>query len=80
MKWVYLLRSSSDPAQRYVGQTSDLQRRLDEHNAGKSTHTKKHLPWECVTAVWFSDDEKANAFEKYLKQGSGHAFANHHFW
>jgi hypothetical protein len=25
-------------------------------------------------------DEKSGAFEQYLKQGSGHAFANRHFW
>jgi hypothetical protein len=31
-------------------------------------------------AIKFEDDQKALAFEKYLKSGSGRAFANRHFW
>jgi predicted GIY-YIG superfamily endonuclease len=80
MKCVYLIRSLSDPSRRYTGVTSDLDKRLDEHNAGKSPHTSKFLPWKCVVAIWFSDPAKAEAFEEYLKHGSGHAFANRHFW
>lgn len=33
-----------------------------------------------MVVVRFEDDAKADAFEKYLKHGSGHAFANRHFW
>ena len=29
-----------------------------------------------TTYLAFSDETKAVAFERYLKQGSGHAFAN----
>ncbi|MGH8016830.1 MAG: GIY-YIG nuclease family protein [Opitutaceae bacterium] len=43
---VYLLRSDAYPAQTYVGFTSDLRRRLRDHNAGKSIHTAKFLPWK----------------------------------
>ena len=78
--YVYLLRSSSHPDQRYVGLTSKLKRRLADHNTGKSPHTRKVAPWELVVAVYFADRQKAEAFECYLKQGSGHAFANRHFW
>ena len=78
--YVYLLRSLSHEAQRYVGLTGDLKKRLADHNAGKSPHTSKHTPWELVVAVYFKDRDKADAFEPYLKQGSGHAFANRHFW
>jgi hypothetical protein len=35
---------------------------------------------EVVIAIRFADDCRADAFEKYLKSGSGHAFANRHFW
>ena len=80
MKYVYLLRSLSDPSRKYTGSTSDLNHRLAEHNAGKSPHTSTHIPWECVVAIRFADDAKAEAFEQYLKHGSGHAFANRHFW
>jgi hypothetical protein len=37
-------------------------------------------PWELVVAVYFADRQKAEAFERYLKHGSGHAFAKRHFW
>jgi putative endonuclease len=57
-----------------------LKKRLAEHNAGKSPHTSKFMPWELVVAVYFKDRAKADVFERYLKQGSGHAFANRHFW
>jgi hypothetical protein len=30
--------------------------------------------------VQFADEQNADAFEKYLKSGSGHAFAKRHFW
>jgi putative endonuclease len=38
------------------------------------------MPWRPVTYVAFSDWDKAAAFERYLKFGSGHAFANEHLW
>ncbi len=80
MKYVYLLQSTSRPDKRYVGFTSDFQARLKEHNAGKSPHTAKHCPWKPVVVIRFDDDRRANAFERYLKGGSGHAFARRHFW
>jgi predicted GIY-YIG superfamily endonuclease len=78
--YVYLLRSTSHPEQRYVGLTANLRSRLPEHNAGKSPHSSKFAPWDLVVAVFFADRRKAEAFERYLKQGSGHAFARRHFW
>jgi len=80
MHYVYLLQSLADPSQRYVGVTGDLKTRLAEHNAGKSGHTSKHVPWRLVTYVAFSDHQKALAFERYLKSGSGHAFARKRLW
>ena len=80
MTYVYLLRSISSPGQRYIGKTNDLKRRLAEHNGGKSVHTRKYAPWKLVAAFAFADDRKALAFERYLKTGSGHAFAARHFW
>ncbi len=78
--YVYLLRSKAHPDQRYVGLTADLTKRLAEHDAGNSPHTSKFAPWELVVAVYLADRLKAEAFERYLKHGSGHAFANRHFW
>ena len=80
MKHVYLIRSISNPRKTYVGCTEDLDRRLNEHNHGKSEHTARFLPWELEVSVQFKDSVKADRFEIYLKSGSGHAFAKRHFW
>ena len=80
MRYVYLLQSESSLDQRYVGITSDLKQRLAEHNAGKSPHTSKYVPWKLVTYVAFLDEQKAEFFERYLKSGSGHAFAKKRLW
>ncbi len=80
MKYIYLLESLSYPDKHYVGLTNDLNNRLKDHNTGKSPHTTKFKPWQVVAAIRFANDQKADAFEKYLKSGSGHAFAKRHFW
>ncbi len=80
MRYVYLLQSESFIDQRYVGITSDLKQRLADHNAGKSPHTSKYVPWKLVTYIAFSDVQKAETFERYLKSGSGHAFARKRLW
>lgn len=76
---VYLLQSHAHAEKRYVGRTTDLKRRLVDHNSGKSRHTAKFAPWRLVTYVAFSDQDKAVSFETYLKSGSGHAFAARRF-
>jgi len=80
MHYVYLLESESMIGERYVGVTSDLKRRLADHNAGKSPHTSKYVPWKLVTYLAFSELRKAETFEVYLKSGSGHAFARKRLW
>jgi putative endonuclease len=78
--YVYLLKSQALASQRYIGVTSDLKKRLAAHNAGKSPHTSKYAPWELVTYIAFSEAQKAETFERYLKSGSGHAFASKRLW
>ena len=80
MKYVYLLQSTSQPNQRYVGLASDVDVRLAAHNAGQSRHTSRYRPWRLCAAIRFEDDDKAVAFEAYLKTGSGWSFAKRHFW
>ncbi len=80
MFYVYLIESVSVPGQRYVGFTTNLKQRFDDHNAGKSSHTAKFKPWLLVTYIAFSDRANAEDFERYLKSGSGHAFANKRLW
>jgi putative endonuclease len=80
LHYVYLLTSLSKPAERYVGVTSDLRGRLLDHNSARTGHTAKYQPWQIETYVAFSTRAKAEAFELYLKSGSGHAFANKRLW
>ena len=75
----YIIRSERYPEQRYIGSTKNLQARLSKHNEGGSPHTSKYRPWKLEVMVGFSDKEKALAFERYLKSGSGFSFAKRHF-
>ena len=79
MHYTYILRSLSNPSQRYIGSTSDLRARLAKHNSGQVHHTSKFMPWKIETYIAFVTLVKAQAFERYLKSGSGHAFAARHF-
>ncbi len=79
VRYVYLLQSIHQPGQHYVGMDA-LRTRLAAHNAGQSPHTSKFKPWRLVTYLAFTDPEKALAFERYLKSGSGHAFARKRLW
>jgi predicted GIY-YIG superfamily endonuclease len=80
MHYVYLLRSTAHPDQRYVGLTDDLKKRFKAHNSGGSIHTSKYTPWELVAYVGFANARKAREFEYYLKSGSGKAFASKRLW
>ena len=79
MNYVYVLQSEADAGRYYVGLTTDLKRRFDEHNSGKSIHTNKHRPWKLAIYLAFPDRDKAERFERYLKSGSGRSFAKKHF-
>ena len=78
MHYAYILESISNPGELYRGYTSDLKQRLDDHNNGKCPHTSKFRPWKLRVYVAFEKSECAQRFEKYLKSGSGHAFAKKH--
>jgi len=76
---VYVLKSASNPRRYYTGLTSNLAARLEAHNAGRCTHTASGRPWIADVIVEFADERRAVAFERYLKSGSGVAFAMRHF-
>ena len=78
-RFVYVLRSMLQTRRYYTGLTSDVSSRLDAHNAGLSTHTASGRPWKIVATIEFFDASRAEAFENYLKSGSGRAFAMRHF-
>ena len=77
-RFVYVLKNSANPPLYYTGLTSDLRARLVEHNAGKCIATASGRPWQLDVVLKFADEPRAVAFERYLKSGSGNAFAIRH--
>lgn len=75
MFYVYVIRSSVNPEETYIGFTHDLRQRLATHNAGGSRHTSKFAPWRIEFYSAFRSKERALGFELYLKSHSGKAFA-----
>ncbi len=75
MYYVCIICSASNE-QLYVGATSDLKQRLADHNAGRSPHTSKYVPWKLECYLGFPEKQQAYDFEKYLKSHSGRAFAS----
>lgn len=78
-RFVYILRSESDPTRHYVGVTGDVDERLAWHNGGPSGHTLQDRPWRVIVSMEFPDEQSAVRFEKYLKSGSGRALTRRHF-
>ena len=74
MFYVYILRSINNPSQTYIGYTTNLKVRFNQHNKGSSPHTEKFLPWTLEWYCAFPDKGKALKFETYLKSHSGEAF------
>ena len=75
MHYVYILKNQE--GEKYIGVTSDLKTRLNQHNNGKTRTTKGGVH----KIVWYSafvNKDKAYDFEKYLKSSSGYAFTNKH--
>ena len=80
MYYVYRMQSRSCPSFAYTGYTTDLNRRLAEHNRGQVTSTKKYAPYTLIFYSAFDTARAARNFEDYLKSGSGKAFANKRLW
>jgi putative endonuclease len=68
--WIYILKSISYE-KTYVGLTNDLQRRLREHNNGKSIYTNKFKPWRIIYTEEAESLKNARVREKYFKSASG---------
>ncbi len=73
MWYVYLLKCYD--GKHYTGCTSYIDKRLKRHQSGHVEYTKSRLPVELICYIAFNNKYKAYDFEKYLKSGSGRAFA-----
>ena len=71
MYYVYILQSSKDPKWLYKGSTSDLKRRIVEHNSGQNFSTAPHVPLKLIYYEAYMLKSDADAREKYLKTSMG---------
>ena len=73
MYFVYCL-SSLSRSYLYVGLTNNLERRFNEHQAGKNHTTKPYRPFEMIYYESFETRKEARNKEKHLKSGVGKEF------
>ena len=55
----------------YVGMTSDLHRRISDHNKGYEKTTRAYAPFSVIYTEECADRKEARRREKYWKGGSG---------
>ena len=68
--YVYIIQSVVNHSF-YTGMTSDIEKRILEHNSGKGTYTKKFMPWKLVYFEVCENRIAARKREKYLKTTEG---------
>lgn len=73
---VYVLKDIA--GKRYTGYTSDLDRRLWQHNNGVTKSTKNGQYWKVIYIKEFEEKTEAIKYEKFLKTGKGREFINKH--
>ena len=71
--YVYVLESSKD-GERYVGYSSDLKKRLEEHARGLNFSTKFRLPFKLIYFEGCLSLADARRREHYLKGTQGRRF------
>jgi len=71
MFYTYVLQSKKN-VRLYIGFTSDLKKRLIEHNRGLNLSTKAHKPWEIIYCEMCINQNDAQRREKYLKTTQGY--------
>jgi putative endonuclease len=70
MHLVYVLRNQNN-GRHYTGYTTDLTRRLGQHNGGITKSTKNRGHWEMLYHEEFASRAEAMKREKFLKTGKG---------
>ncbi|MBI2644067.1 MAG: GIY-YIG nuclease family protein [Candidatus Wildermuthbacteria bacterium] len=70
MFYVYILQSQKNKSL-YIGYTSNLKQRFEEHNNGKSLSTKPFRPYKLIFYEAFFSRPDAKHREEYLKSGLG---------
>ena len=71
---VYVIRHSKS-GELYKGQTSDVAKRVEQHNQGQTKSTKRLSgEWHLVYSEEYDTRDEALKREKYLKSAAGRRF------
>ena len=73
MFYVYVLQSECDDGL-YIGFTTNLRRRIKEHQAGDSFATSYRGPWRLIYYEAYLEEADALGREQFLKSGGGRRF------
>jgi putative endonuclease len=76
-RFVYVLKSADPTPYFYVGRTSDVP--ASPATTPAAALTPRATPWQLHVVVELPNEQSALDFERYLKSGSGRAFAKRHF-
>jgi len=72
--FVYLLENNFDKSW-YIGFTTDLKQRVDDHNYGKGGRTTRMKQgWKLIYFEGYRIKKDATGREKFLKSGSGRKY------
>jgi len=74
MFWTYVLENQTDKSW-YIGSTSNLDRRVDEHlngSGGRTTRIKKG--WKLICCEGYLEKKDALGREVFLKSGAGRRY------
>jgi len=68
--YVYVLQSIRGK-NLYIGYTTDLKKRLKEHNCGMVFSTRPYISWKLIHYEAYRNERDAKRREKYLKTSQG---------
>ncbi|MBW6534003.1 MAG: GIY-YIG nuclease family protein [Mariniphaga sp.] len=67
MKYFTYILESQNSGKLYIGQTSNLMKRVERHNSGGSPYTRGKGPWKLIFLMEFSTRTEAIHMERKLK-------------
>ena len=73
MYFVYILKSLKN-GKYYIGSTHNLDKRLKEHNEGKTKSIRAYIPYEIVYKETFTSNTEARKRENYIKKRKSRKF------
>ncbi|WP_374960325.1 GIY-YIG nuclease family protein [Gilvibacter sp.] len=77
MYTVYILYSEKS-SRYYVGQTADINDRLERHNQGREKSTKFGLPWKLVLQLEVLTRSEALILERKIKKRGAKRYLDDH--